>query len=262
MNQGYQALTDREKETLRLLVEGYDAKSMAQHLGLSVHTINERLRDARRKMAVSSSREAARLLRGIEGQAPELLGDKALGDVVIPEAVQLVRQSGRSDGEWRRTAWIVGGLAMTVSLALLALSTLSGTSALSGTGEAPTAPAATTHTAVAATPASEAAAVDAARQFLALLDRDDWSASWQATHKSFQLLNTVGWWAQSSRAVRSEVGTSSSRELAMVDFTAAPPSGYWVVTFNASYSKKGRATETLQMASESGTWKVAGIMIE
>ncbi|MFM9934835.1 MAG: LuxR C-terminal-related transcriptional regulator, partial [Novosphingobium sp.] len=37
MNQGYQALTDREKETLRLLVEGYDAKSMAQHLGLSVH---------------------------------------------------------------------------------------------------------------------------------------------------------------------------------------------------------------------------------
>ena len=56
MINGYQALTEKEKETLRLLVSGYDAKSMARQLGLSVHTINERLRDARRKMAVSSSR--------------------------------------------------------------------------------------------------------------------------------------------------------------------------------------------------------------
>ena len=56
MTAGFQSLTEKEKETLRLLVSGYDAKSMARHLGLSVHTINERLRDARRKMAVSSSR--------------------------------------------------------------------------------------------------------------------------------------------------------------------------------------------------------------
>ena len=40
-----QALTEKEKQTLRLLVIGYDAKSMARHLGLSIHTINERLRD-------------------------------------------------------------------------------------------------------------------------------------------------------------------------------------------------------------------------
>ena len=56
----YAALTEKEKQTLRLIVRGHDAKSIARHLGLSVHTINERLRDARRKLAVSSSRASTR----------------------------------------------------------------------------------------------------------------------------------------------------------------------------------------------------------
>lgn len=57
-----EALTEREKETLRLLAAGHDAKSAAVQLGLSVHTVNERLRAARRKLGVSSSRAAARRL--------------------------------------------------------------------------------------------------------------------------------------------------------------------------------------------------------
>jgi DNA-binding CsgD family transcriptional regulator len=55
-------LTDREKAVLRLLAKGFDAKSAARELGLSVHTVNERLRSTRRKLQVTSSREAARLL--------------------------------------------------------------------------------------------------------------------------------------------------------------------------------------------------------
>ena len=39
------ALTEKEKQTLRLLLAGHDAKSMARKLDLSVHTVNERLRD-------------------------------------------------------------------------------------------------------------------------------------------------------------------------------------------------------------------------
>ena len=34
------ALTEKEKQTLRLIVRGHDAKSVARSLGLSVHTIN------------------------------------------------------------------------------------------------------------------------------------------------------------------------------------------------------------------------------
>ena len=255
MSAGYRALSEKEKQTLRLLVSGYDAKSMARHLGLSVHTINERLRDARRKMNTSSSREAARLLHELELATPELLGDKAFGDAASPEAAQGSSIPAEGRGEERRTGWILGAIAMTISLALAALS------ALSGPTQAPAIPL-TTAAAVSPTPASEAAAVDAARQFLALLDRDDWTASWQATHKSFQLLNTVEWWAEASQKVRSEMGTLQSRELATVNFTAAPPNGYWEVTFKARYSKKGAVTETLSLASENGGWKVAAISVE
>ena len=80
MMEGYQALTAKEKEALRLLLNGHDAKSMASHLGLSVHTINVRLRDARRKLSVSSSKAAARIVRDAETATPQSVGYKVLGD--------------------------------------------------------------------------------------------------------------------------------------------------------------------------------------
>ncbi len=261
MSSGYQALTEKEKETLRLLLGGHDAKSIARHLGLSVHTVHERLRDARRKMSVSSSREAARLLHQIEGRAPEFLGDKAIGDAIPTTTAHPFPQTARSDGNWRRAGWIVGGLAMTISLALLALIAQSGSHVPSEAVRIAPAPQSAS-VGVTPTSASEAAATDAARRFLAMIDRDDWTASWQATHKSFQLLNTVEWWAQASRSVRARVGKPISRELATVDFTAAPPNGYWVIRFKARYSNKSSVTETLQMASEGDGWKVAGIAVE
>lgn len=255
MSSGIDALTEKEKQTLRLLVSGYDAKSMARHLGLSVHTVNERLRDARRKLATSSSREAARMLRAAEARDPELLGDKALGDAPPPGIAQMNDRPAREDGIWRRAGWIIGGIIMTISLALLAFS------AMSGSSQAPAVPLAAA-SAVSPTPASEQAAIEAAQQFLAMLDRDDWRASWKATHKSFQLLNTVEWWTETSQKLRGEIGSARSHELATVNFTKAPPSGYWEISFKAEYSKKGSAVETVSLASEDGGWKVAGVTIE
>ena len=55
-------LTDREVEVLRLLVAGHTVKTIAARLGRSETSINERLRSARRKTGVGSSRELARLL--------------------------------------------------------------------------------------------------------------------------------------------------------------------------------------------------------
>lgn len=55
-------LTDREMEILRLLVVGHTVKTIAARLGRSETSINERLRSARRKTGVGSSRELARLL--------------------------------------------------------------------------------------------------------------------------------------------------------------------------------------------------------
>src|SRR4051794_36011433 len=117
MTHGHDALTEKEKQTLRLLLDGHDAKSMARHFGLSVHTINERLRDARRKLSASSSREAARLLRDAEGADPQSIGDNRIGDAAAAPAGQ---DSAAHPGPHRRSAWAIGGLAM-ISLALAAL---------------------------------------------------------------------------------------------------------------------------------------------
>lgn len=56
------ALTEKEIEILRLLTAGHTVKSIAAELDRSEASINERLRDARRKTGVGSSRELARLL--------------------------------------------------------------------------------------------------------------------------------------------------------------------------------------------------------
>lgn len=70
MPTGYEALSEKERETLRLLLGVHDARSICRHLGLLVNTIHERLREARRKTGTASSCEAARLLHEIEGAHP------------------------------------------------------------------------------------------------------------------------------------------------------------------------------------------------
>jgi DNA-binding CsgD family transcriptional regulator len=67
VNAGLSRLTKGEREVLRLLARGHDVKSAASELGVSAGAVNERLREARRKLGVSSSREAARILAADEG---------------------------------------------------------------------------------------------------------------------------------------------------------------------------------------------------
>jgi DNA-binding CsgD family transcriptional regulator len=56
------SLSPKELEILHLLAMGHTGKSIAARLGQSETSINERLRDARRKTGVSSSRELARII--------------------------------------------------------------------------------------------------------------------------------------------------------------------------------------------------------
>src|SRR5688572_10251141 len=62
LSSSVEALTDKELEVLRLLTAGHTVKSIAARLGRSEASINERLRDARRKTGIGSSRELARHL--------------------------------------------------------------------------------------------------------------------------------------------------------------------------------------------------------
>lgn len=248
MTPGIQALTDKEKETLRLLVDGHDAKSMARHLGLSVHTVNERLRDARRKMAVSSSREAARQLRDIEHRHPEKSGDKALGEAAAAPDMEEATAPAEAPRMVRPLGWIAGGVVMSFSLALLAFASMS--------GGADT-PAATPTTAPA-----ESAAVAAARAWLALVDEGDWTGSWDATGQSFKALNTVEVWTRVSQQVRPPLGPLKSRILVSEENVPAPPYGYQMVKFRTTYANKADAIETLSLVREGGQWRVVGVTIE
>ncbi|MEE8612148.1 MAG: helix-turn-helix transcriptional regulator [Sphingomonas aquatilis] len=62
----FASLTEAERQILALLAAGHTAKTAAAALGLSVHGVNERLREARRKTGAGSSRDLARALAAQE----------------------------------------------------------------------------------------------------------------------------------------------------------------------------------------------------
>jgi len=122
MTQGVEGLSDREKATLRLLLGGHDAKSSARELGLSVHTVNERLRDARRKLGVSSSREAARRLAEAEGRTPKSAGDKSFGVVGAAPGGPADERSNQRRHTGHPLFWLSGGmLVMSILIAAAVL---------------------------------------------------------------------------------------------------------------------------------------------
>lgn len=121
-----QKLTPRQKEILRLLLNGYDAKSVSRELGISVHTVTEHLREARRHLGVSSSREAARILRQAESGPPDKMGPSRLG-VVRPNTAHF--SSGQLSPN-RRTAYVGGVLVILIAAAAIAFSLTTGSAHL------------------------------------------------------------------------------------------------------------------------------------
>ena len=112
-------LPERERDVLRLLVRGHDAKSIARALGLSVHVVNERLRDSRRRLGVSSSREAARLLAAEEGD--NFSGNTEFGlGAAAPLTADDARPGLRAAGEPRppHLVWMGGFLMLLIAAAL------------------------------------------------------------------------------------------------------------------------------------------------
>jgi DNA-binding CsgD family transcriptional regulator len=126
MSEAIKSLSEREKETLRLLLAGHDAKSIARDLDLSVHTVNDRLREARRKLGVSSSREAARLLAQAEGENPKFLAPTNLGMAKKAIGTQQTVRTGPPTGINHRLWWLAGGLLVLLAIAAAALLSLNG----------------------------------------------------------------------------------------------------------------------------------------
>ncbi|PSJ42867.1 helix-turn-helix domain-containing protein [Allosphingosinicella deserti] len=261
MNDGFPALGEREKETLRLLLAGHDAKSIAASLGLSVHTVNERLRDARRKLGVSSSREAARRLAALEGQDPNPLGDKEFG--VVPSGKDMEGPGGphRRRGGAIGFVWFGGG--MFIMSLIIAGAVL--TFALQGNDGA--SPVRGTQAAAAATAAAETQSrgLVPARAWMALIDRGAWDQSWEAAGSQFRSQLTKAQWASTVEAVLQPLGQMSSRTLVSVAPTTslpgAPAGVYEVIQFRTAYARKPEAFETVIVVREPSGWKVVGYFV-
>ncbi|MFE8108245.1 DUF4019 domain-containing protein [Sphingomonas melonis] len=251
-------LNDREKETLRLLLVGHDAKSIANTLGLSVYTINDRLRDARRKLGVSSSREAARRLAEMDGAAPNIVGAKEIGKAQATVAMERSDASAAPQSAVHRWAWLTGGMfIMSLIIAVVALSTMVGSH---NDAQVPTQSAAS-----ATARPTETDASSAARSWAALLDGGQWDASWRAAGSMFKSQLTSAQWATTIQSVRQPLGRVSSRTLQSVVQTktlpGAPAGDYQVLQFQTRFATKPDAVETIVLARENGSWRVSGYFI-
>lgn len=247
------ALNEREKQTLRLILDGHDAKSAAVALGLSVHTINEYLRQARRKLGVTSSREAARLL----GQAERhynSLGHTNLGVAPRP------RDGGDAvDVHRRRTprplTRLLGGIA--IMLAVVIAVALSVVSHQGPDGPAPAAQVSQS--------AKDKAAVASAEQWVKLLDARRWEDSWRVSGATFRSQLSPADWVSTIQPLRPPMGAVSSRALKAMSSASslpgAPDGNYKIVQFETNFANRRGAVETVVLAQEGANWKVNGYFI-
>ena len=112
-----------------MLAEGHTAKTIASGLGWTESAVNERLREARRKTGVGSSRELARLLRAQESR------DEQIG--VAPAATPEPSPASAAPAAPARRKWLVimSTIALAAAAAAIALSQQA--AAPNGTAEAP-----------------------------------------------------------------------------------------------------------------------------
>ena len=108
-------LNAAEERVLRLLAQGHTAKSIATTIGSTPAAVYERLREARRKTGVGSSRELARLLLAQE------VGDQILGVASPAEPTMSVVSRSRAVGSGNRKVMVMTALLLAILIGGLAL---------------------------------------------------------------------------------------------------------------------------------------------
>lgn len=252
-------LTDKEKETLRFLLGGHDAKSIARELDLSVHTINDRLREARRKLGVTSSREAARVLAQGEGIDPNIYAHKKFGVGETKSEVHATEESERNQGSGTILV-LLGGGALMISLVVATVFFLP----LGGDRMQVSSDSADLVEATAAN-TSHAASIGAAKDWLVLVDAQNWGDSWRSAGSIFRSQVSRKSWAATILPVRQPLGALTSRSFLKVTKTTslpgAPVGEYELIEFQSDFANKRGAIETLVLANEGAAWKVVGYFI-
>ena len=111
------------------------------------------------------------------------------------------------------------------------------------------------------------AALIAAKNWLALVDREKYAASWQDAAAYFKRAVSEDQWTQSMAAYRRPLGKVLSRTLASQNYTrtlpGAPDGEYVVIQYRTSFERKAASIETVTpMLDTDGVWRVSGYYIK
>lgn len=109
-------------------------------------------------------------------------------------------------------------------------------------------------------------AQDAATAWLALTDRGEYGASWDAAAAAFQAAMPRSSWETALRGARAPLGGLRTRTFkdakSLRNPPGAPDGDYVMIQFQTSFENKASAVETVTpMKQKDGTWKVSGYFI-
>jgi hypothetical protein len=108
---------------------------------------------------------------------------------------------------------------------------------------------------------------EAAMSWLALVDAEEYQASWQATATAFQAAEPAQSWSARLTAGRAQIGAVEKRELvysqAMTDPPGAPAGEYVQLGFRSTFSGAGDLVESVVLVLDGDRgWRVAGYFIQ
>ncbi|WP_093509771.1 helix-turn-helix domain-containing protein [Sphingopyxis sp. YR583] len=114
-------LSERQRQCLRGIARGLQAKEIASDLGLSYNTVNEHLRSARRLLGVTTSRQAARLLAVSEADNSIVLDQIGVEFTVLDSNTDSADATGAVRNRYNLTILQRIGLTVATAFAAVAL---------------------------------------------------------------------------------------------------------------------------------------------
>ena len=112
-------------------------------------------------------------------------------------------------------------------------------------------------------PAEEAAVVDGAKQWLTLIDAEDYQAGWRQAAAFLKEKVPEDQWVKSMATVRKPMGAVTSRKVKATQYRTmmaqALKGQYLVIEFKTQFAHSADLTESVtQMKEKDGVWRVGG----
>ena len=113
----------------------------------------------------------------------------------------------------------------------------------------------------------DAAALAAAEGWLALVDADDYEASWQATGILFREEVPAGEWRDSMTQVREDMGAVTERRLhdqtLQTVMPGVPEGVYLMLEYRSVFERQPQGAELVVLTrQDDGTWRVIGYFLQ